>query len=389
MRLALCEKAFLQPEDPKDAELLADIVESVRGCPEDTTTQRDLLSTLFSMWNRQLEKIEARDMVNQAYLHSLSDTSITVAIVGGKFTNNLRGIGDELVNHLLEFEGVKLRSYSRNDTAPPPQHQAAHYAHYTDLGELIANLANEKAPAEKIIIVFTIGITGSNGECEYNNDVVSKFIQLCTEHQLISDPMVQIVQTSTYHASPKQAGYEDNLQDNYGLMDYGASKVLQTLQLLEAIYGCDPQIRCTPAFESLLGHKSDLHVALDTARKVWKESPEAANSRSTPEAFLQIQDELVNAASVASFNLFEDTTGDQSLIATFRRLSNRFDVVKIPYMLSNTAVCKRMFIFDPKANQGRDVWDFFKACSLKRFRIVISPKRGAQWHILVIKKLID
>ena len=97
---------------------------------------------------------------------------------------------------------------------------------------------------------------------------------------------------------------------------------------------------------------------------------------------------LLQAMETAADELFEDSKGDQSIIVQLQKFSNRFDVMKIPYMLSNTAVYKRMFIWPVSANIGKTPWDFYKMCSMGRMRIVQSSNQAAAWHIAVAKHLL-
>ena len=76
------------------------------------------------------------------------------------------------------------------------------------------------------------------------------------------------------------------------------------------------------------------------------------------------------------------------MIRRLQEHSNRLAVMKLPYMLSNTAVYKRFFVFITKIRGGKSAWEFFKQCSFKRFRIVMSPKRAAIWHIAAIQELM-
>ena len=77
------------------------------------------------------------------------------------------------------------------------------------------------------------------------------------------------------------------------------------------------------------------------------------------------------------------------MIRRLQENSNRLAVMKLPYMLSNTAVYKRFFVFITKIRGGKwSAWEFFKLCSFKRFRIVMSPKRAAIWHIAAIQELM-
>lgn len=111
-------------------------------------------------------------------------------------------------------------------------------------------------------------MTGDNGKNSINNDLVEKFITLLKDSNLLNDPNVVIIQTSSYHVSPKSAGYEDSLSSNYGLLDYGASKLLQTLQFLEAIYSVNPDAASSEVYKRLIFLKKCLEIDLQILRDV-------------------------------------------------------------------------------------------------------------------------
>merc|ERR1712153_184752 len=137
------------------------------------------------------------------------------------------------------------------------------------------------------------------------NTKVKELIASLQEQCWLSDPNVYIVHTSTYHASAKTAGHQDNLSANYGLTDYGASKVMQTLQFAAAIYALDTRAVQSIPYKRLLELKVELDKQLELWRGLWAAAAE-------------------NKA--AADELFEDSKGDQSILVQLQKFSNRFDV---------------------------------------------------------------
>lgn len=96
---------------------------------------------------------------------------------------------------------------------------------------------------------------------------------------------------------------------------------------------------------------------------------------------------IKNLESTAE-ELFEDSFGESSIIFQLQKFSNRFEVVKVSYMLSNTAVYKRMFIWPVALSLDKNDWDFYKSCSVKRFSILQSSNQAASWHIAIANSLL-
>ena len=393
-RHAACQHELLHPKDPKDEALLAELIHGIRASPTDVDTQKQLLLRLYQLWNRLLADLEEQQWPEQGPQIPISfDSNSMVVVLGGKYRvgDNLRGLGDELVHLLLENHDVQVVSYSRGAADAIPASCSSRYAHHQTLDSLMAQVAADKKDNTKVLFAYTIGVTRENGQCTANDDMMNQFVGACDAHGFLQDKNVRMLQTSSFHASPKEAGYEDNLADNYGLADYGASKVMQTMQLMEATYSYDDMVSSSDAFQHLVYHRKKLQKELQLARAYWAENPADAKARICPEGFAHGYSNLVDTMSQAAHAIFEDTSGEHSIVCQLRTLSsqNRFDTVKIPYMLSNTAVDKRLFVFDPAAQGGKDAWEFFVLCSFKRFRIVITPERGATWHLAFASSLME
>lgn len=394
-RKATCEVAFTSPEDVTQKKALDDIICGINSVdPADTTEQGRLLKSLYVIWNNQLEELEKTQWANQGPVEPIKLPSNTiVAVLGGKYTDPtcpafFRGTGDWIVADLLEHSGAQsVHSHSRSATLVQPQKNATSYMHHQKVDGLVEQIAKEKGPDTKVIFIYTIGLTNANGDCSVNSDCINTFTAACDAHGLLSDPNVRVVHTSSFHASSKAAGHEDNLQDNYGLSDYGASKVLQTMILAEAIYSRDSKTKDSASLQKLRTLRTELETHLQAMRTHWVANPADASARSCPEGCTEMYGKLVNAMNHVADELFEDSAGEQSAVRQLQLLSNRLDVVKLPYMLSNTAVYKRFFVFNPNIRKEMSAWDFFKVCSFKRFRIVMSPRRAALWHVGILPQL--
>ena len=215
---------------------------------------------------------------------------------------------------------------------------------------------------------------------------------------------------------------------------------MQTMQLAEALYTQDSKVTDEDVYVHLTDLKSKLNGPLDKARAHWDANSADAAARICPEGFLDVFQQMISTVSEVLLHrctimsmdpslclcvmsgclftsatvcvsvtlpfpdsirlslcvpgcqvageLYEDTGGSQSVIRRLQEKSNRLAVMKLPYMLSNTAVYKRFFVFITKIRGGKSAWEFFKSCSFKRFRIVMSPKRAAVWHIAAVQELL-
>jgi hypothetical protein len=143
-------------------------------------------------------------------------------------------------------------SFSRSAGSPYDDAKSKRHTHFTSQASLLEAVAKEKGPSTRVVFFYTIGLTGDNGQNGDNNTKVKELIAAFQEQGWLSDPNVLIVHTSTYHASAKTAGHQDNLSANYGLTDYGASKVLQTLQFAAAIYALDTKAVQSIPYKRLL-----------------------------------------------------------------------------------------------------------------------------------------
>ena len=149
---------------------------------------------------------------------------------------------------------------------------------------------------------------------------------------------------------PSAAHIHDNcfLAGNYGLAGYGASKVMQTLQFAKAIYSRDSKVNKTSDYTHLNDLFDTLDCPLNKAREHWEKNPASAAARQCPDEFVDLYGDLVDAMSNVALDLYEDTDGPNSAIWKLFKQSPRFNVVKMPYMLPNTAVNKRFFVFISK-----------------------------------------
>jgi len=410
------DDAFSEPKTEAEKARLAEIIEMINSA-ETGDAKEASLRALNQNWNSIIAKVE------QAYPDQ-NPTDLTLGpdvlsvVLGGKRTNGLQGAGDQIVAQLLEQEEAKVMSFSRSEGSPYDDSKSKRHTHFTSQTSLLEAVAKEKGPSTRVVFFYTIGLTGDNGQNAANNTMVKELIVSFNGQGWLTDPNVFIVQTSTYHASAKTAGHEDNLSASYGLTDYGASKVLQTLQFAAAIYAHDTTAVQSIPYKRLLELKGELDKQLELWRGVWakaaanqawspavdEQSKEAnaalnkamlgAGSPKPPDSFEPFglpEDaltKLLQAMETAADELFEDSKGEQSIIVRLQKFSNRFDVMKIPYMLSNTAVYKRMFIWPVSANMKETPFEFYKMCSMKRMRIVQSSHQAAAWHIAVAKHLL-
>merc|ERR1712166_1565723 len=394
-RMEACTKAFEKPENAEDKELLEKTIAEIEKDPQDQAEQSRVLKIIYEIWNRSLVHLEETEWQNQAPAlpNQALPSNAIVAVVGGKHTDGFRGTGDWIVSLLLEkTELGHLFSHSRSagDAAPEGCACGSRYEHIRDLGELVKAVAEKKAAdsSAPVIFVYTIGLTSSNAQNKVNNDMVQAFVDVMGANNLLNDKNVKVLHTGTFHASPKDARHEDNIADNYGLAAYGASKVMQTLQLAEALYAQDDAVMKTDVYGHLKDLKSNLDGPLDKARAHWDTNDADAAARICPEGFLEVFQQMISTVSEVAGELYEDTGGSHYVIRRLQESSNRLAVMKLPYMLSNTAVYKRFFVFITKIRGGKSAWEFFKLCSFKRFRIVMSPKRAAIWHIAAVQELM-
>ena len=102
---------------------------------------------------------------------------------------------------------------------------------------------------------------------------------------------------------------------------------------------------------------------------------------------MELYEKLVESMSGVADELFEDSAGEDSIICQLQRESPRFDVVKLPYFLSQTAVYKRFFVWGVARKLGKDPWEFLLECSSKRFAIIMTPRRAALWHLGVAREM--
>ena len=126
------------------------------------------------------------------------------------------------------------------------------------------------------------------------------------------------------------------------------------IRLAEAVYAQTHGESTT--FRELMQHKQALGEKLLAARSHWAAHPADKASRVLPDSFKPLNDQLVDAVSVAADLFYEDVSGERSLTRRLQRLANRFDVCKLPYVLSNTMVYRRQFVFNVP---GKDPWDYF------------------------------
>jgi len=391
-RRQTCEKAFLEPQDTADKTELKKIVDGINTvAPTDVAGQTELLTGLYTLWNKCLLQLETEKWQNQGPTEPIKFNNDTVvAVVGGKYVpaHQFRGTGDWIVSEVLEQCGVKkVHSFARSPASELPSDVTTAYTHHTALEAMIQRIAEEKKPGTKVIFVFTVAKTADNGEASVNVSLVDTFIAACDSNGLLSDTDMRVLHMSTFHASPKDTGHEDNLVENYGLTDYGASKVMQTCQLADEIYSRDPATKDHPALARIKELRKELDVELKAAWAHWNANPADAKSRSIPEGFEEQHAKLVASMVIAARELFEDSAGEDSLIFQLRKVSSRLGVVKVPYMLSNTAVYKRFFVFNPAIRGEKDAFTFYKICSMKRLRIVMTPRRAAMWHVEALRDL--
>jgi len=395
-RQRICEKEFTDPEDAESKRQLEEMKKIMNEVdPDDEDTQVNVLRRLYIFWNNSLSKLE-QQMPDQAPKDPAKFPEGTLGVVlGGRLrdsSNSLEGLGDALVSNMLQLGGVVTVSYSRNAVEPKlleglSAEKAERYTHFQDLELLVKHTAQARKQNKKVVFFYTLAATNDNGNNICNEEDLSKFLGQCKGLGLLQDNNVRFIHTSSFHASSKAAGHEDNLEDNYGLTDYGASKVMQTMQMLEGVYSEHEAARASPAFDTLIELKTDMQTQLDLIRKYWSENPSAAASRSCPEDIAELQKNLVSAMCRASDALYEDTQGEDSIVCQLKNIVKRVDVVKISYMLSNTAVYKRFFVFKPAIRKEHSAWEFYVICSMKRLRIVISPHRGSLWHLAVAAEL--
>ena len=418
-RQQILQDAFLNPKTEAEKTRLNDIVELINtaNTPDE---KKAALGALNQNWNSIMTRIE-QDYPDQNPTDITLGPDVLSVVLGGKRTSGLHGAGDQLVEQLLEQEDSEVMSFSRSEGSVNDDLKSKRHTHFTSQTSLLEAVAREKGPSTRVVFFYTIGLTGDNGQNEVNNTMVDDLITSFIDRGWLIDPNVFIVHTSTYHASAKTAGHEDNLSANYGLTDYGASKVLQTLQFAAAVYAHDTFATQSDAYKRLIELKERLEEQLQVLRAVWVAAADnkaagdvaadadddalkanaalnksilgagAAKPPDSLEPFGLPEDaitKLLQTMETAADEVFEDSKGEQSIIVQLQKFSNRFDVMKIPYMLSNTAVYKRMFIWQVSANIGKTPWDFYKICSMKRMRIVQSCNQAASWHIAVAKQLL-
>ena len=413
-RQKICEELFLNPESQDDIYILNNIKSMINNAST-YEERKNSLEFLNKQWNDQLFKIED---THPSLVNISLEQDVLQVVIGGKQTDGLRGVGDQIVEQLLENGDSRVLSFSRTDISNSPREN---YTHFTEINKLIKTVVDKKASYKKVVFFYTLGVTGDNGKNSINNDLVEKFITLLKDSNLLNDPNVVIIQTSSYHVSPKSAGYEDSLSSNYGLLDYGASKLLQTLQFLEAIYSVNPDAASSEVYKRLIFLKKCLEIDLQILRDVWSlayqgkaafvnysdincniekikndlnKSIIGAGCVNPPDeldnygrSYNVIDNFIKNLESTAE-ELFEDSFGESSIIFQLQKFSNRFEVVKVSYMLSNTAVYKRMFIWPVALSLDKNVWDFYKSCSVKRFSILQSSNQAAIWHIAIANSLL-
>jgi len=418
-RQKILSDAFLEPKTEAEKAQLAEIIENFNSA-KTSDEKKAALGALNLSWNSILARVE------QAYPDQ-NPTDLTLGpnvlsvVLGGKRVSGLQGAGDQIVDQILDQEDSKVMSFSRSEGSVYDDSKSKRHTHFTSQTSLLEAVAKAKGSSTRVVFFYTIGLTGDNGQNGDNNTKVKELIASLQEQGWLSDPNVYIVHTSTYHASAKTAGHQDNLSANYGLTDYGASKVMQTLQFAAAIYALDTKAVQSIPYKRLLELKVELDKQLELWRGLWAAAAEnkaagnvaadadedalkanaalnkamvgagAAKPPDSLKPFGLAEDaltKLLQAMETAADELFEDSKGDQSILVQLQKFSNRFDVMKIPYMLSNTAVYKRMFIWPVSTIVKKTPWDFYKACSMARMRIVQSSNQAAAWHIAVARHLL-
>jgi len=392
-RKRLCEEAFLNPTDPENLRSLNEVKARLDARPTEKAEQEAALKDLYTLWNAALEELE-RQLPDQAPKDPIALPSDWLAVVvGGKYlpTKGLRGLGDELVVELLEKTTADVMCLSRGDTGVPAlPAQDSRFAHFKDMHKMMEQVAAVKGD-RKVVFFQTIGMTWDNGQCMFNIETIESFLDELKQFNLLADGNAKVVHTSTFHASPASAKHQDSLDAfaNYGLADYGASKVMQGMLLAQGLYADVPEVSSTDAYSELTTLIEDLRKHMDICHAHWAANPADAASRSLPEVMTEMIRGLVDSMQNAADLFFEDTAGEQSIIYRLSLASERtrYDVVKIPYMLSNTAVYKRHFVFNPPPGKG--VFEFYCMVSLARFKIAMTPERGAMWHLGVASELLS
>ena len=253
-RKRLCEEAFLNPTDPENLRSLNEVKARLDARPTEKAEQEAALKDLYTLWNAALEELE-RQLPDQAPKDPIALPSDWLAVVvGGKYlpTKGLRGLGDELVVELLEKTTADVMCLSRGDTGVPAlPAQDSRFAHFKDMHKMMEQVAAVKGD-RKVVFFQTIGMTWDNGQCMFNIETIESFLDELKQFNLLADGNAKVVHTSTFHASPASAKHQDSLDAfaNYGLADYGASKVMRALSL---------PVPATPHFSPSQGYAG--HVA--------------------------------------------------------------------------------------------------------------------------------
>ena len=211
-RMKACTEAFQKPENTEDQELLKKMIEEYESDPRD---EANLMKTVYEIWNRSLVHLEETQWQDQApvWEDQAMPSNAIVAVVGGKHTDGFRGTGDWIVSLLLHTELGHLFSHSRSAGDAAPDGCAIRYEHIRDLGELVKAVAQKKAvdPSAPVVFVYMVELTSGNGQNKVNNDFMQAFIDEMGHNDLLHDKSVKVLHTSTFRASPKDAGHEDNI----------------------------------------------------------------------------------------------------------------------------------------------------------------------------------
>ena len=344
-RQATLADAFLNPQTEAEELELNQLIEMINNA-KTSDSQVAALGALNQNWNSIIAGIE-EGYPDQNPTDITLGPDVLSVVLGGKRTGGLHGAGDQLVEQLLEQQDSKVMSFSRSEGPPHNDSKSKRHTHFTSQASLLEAVAKEKGPSTRVVFFYTIGLTGDNGQNEVNNTMVDELIALFNVHGWLSDPNIFIIHTSTYHASAKTAGHEDNLAANYGLTDYGASKVLQTLQFAAAIYAPNTEAVESDAYKRLLELKGMLEGNLRVLRAVWAA---AADNRAAGEVDADADDDalkanaalnksilgagaakppdsldpfglpedaisqLLQAMETAADELFEDSKGEQSIL---------------------------------------------------------------------------
>lgn len=256
-RMRSCKEAFTNG-NPDDQKSLEKTIQQFIDCdPEDQAEQALVMNSIHEILNRLLMRLEEAMWQNQApqWLDGAVPKNAIVAVIGGKHTSSFRGSGDWIVSLFLQYtkEMPMGHLFSHTCSAADDPPEGSRYSHHKDLGELMKAVAEKKEqdPSASIVFVYTTGHTGANGQNKVNQDSVETFINELASNDLLHDENVKVLHTSTFHASPKEAGHEDSLEDNYVLADYATSKVMQTLQLAEALFKGDPRVNTSDIYTDL------------------------------------------------------------------------------------------------------------------------------------------